>query len=55
MVSRNVIFQENVVYKDLMLTRENVSSEEDDQTGSYLDLDLEAEDDVISGGDQGMS
>ncbi|KAG7591060.1 Zinc finger CCHC-type superfamily [Arabidopsis thaliana x Arabidopsis arenosa] len=51
-VSRNVIFQENAVYKDLMQRSENVTAEEDDQTGSYLDLDLEADSDVISGGDQ---
>ncbi|CAA7059582.1 unnamed protein product [Microthlaspi erraticum] len=50
-VGRNIIFQENAVYKDLLQRSDGVLTEEEDQGGSYLDLDLEAEGDTTSGGD----
>lgn len=52
-VSRNVIFQENASYKDLKKRKEaQPEADDDDHTGSYLDLDLEVEEGTISGGEQ---
>lgn len=52
-VSRNVIFQENASYKDLIKRKEAQHEEtDDDHIGSHLDLDLEAEEDTISGGER---
>lgn len=50
-MSRNVIFQENAVYKDVVQKQDKITVIEEDQDESYLDLDLEAEVDVTSGGD----
>ncbi|CAL9236211.1 unnamed protein product, partial [Arabidopsis halleri] len=53
-ISRNIIFQENAVYKDLVKGSECIDAEEDDQSRSFLDLDLEEERDITSGGDQSL-
>lgn len=50
-VSRNVIFQENAVYRDVEQKQGKITVSEEDQDGSYLDLDLEAEIDISLGGD----
>jgi len=50
-----VIFQKNVVYKDLMQRKEQFPCEEDDHVGSYIYLDLEAERDISSGGEQSQA
>ena len=54
-VSRNVLFQENAVYKDRQLYKEITNSDEKDQSRTFLDLDLEAERDIISGGGDEMT
>lgn len=51
-VSRNIVFQENAVYRDLKKRQEAQPLEEDDQDSGHLDLDLEAESDTPSGGEQ---
>ncbi|KAG7554353.1 GAG-pre-integrase domain [Arabidopsis suecica] len=50
-VSRNVIFQENASYKDLMQRKETECEAEDAVPNSYLDLDLDTEEIFTSGGD----
>lgn len=54
-VSRNVIFQENAVYIDLIQRKENFQEEQNELSYSYIDLDLEAEHDTSSGGDCGKA
>lgn len=49
-VSRNVLFQENAAYKDVKKDHKSLD-EEGTSSESYLDLDLEAEEDITSGGD----
>ncbi|KAG7597916.1 Reverse transcriptase RNA-dependent DNA polymerase [Arabidopsis suecica] len=50
-VSRNVIFQENASYKDLMQSKQIDNDDEAESSNSYLDLDLDTEEDVTSGGE----
>lgn len=50
-VSRNVIFQENAVYKDIVQKKKAIAVTEEDQEGGYLDLDIEEVRDINSGGD----
>ncbi|KAG7598335.1 Reverse transcriptase RNA-dependent DNA polymerase [Arabidopsis suecica] len=49
-ISRNVLFQENAVYRDLLPNKEVITDGEEDQSRSFLDLNLEAEREIVSGG-----
>ena len=50
-VSRNVIFQENASYKDMMQSKDAEKDENEAPPSSYLDLDLDHEEVITSGGD----
>lgn len=50
-ISRNVMFQETTVYKDQLKKNESIAMQEDDQSRSFLELDLEYHGDIHSGGE----
>ncbi|KAG7532793.1 Reverse transcriptase RNA-dependent DNA polymerase [Arabidopsis thaliana x Arabidopsis arenosa] len=54
-VSRNVIFQENAVFKDLLKGNEGLATSEEDLSRSYVELDLDTESSSTSGGENDSS
>ncbi|KAG7554626.1 GAG-pre-integrase domain [Arabidopsis suecica] len=50
-VSRNVAFQENAVYKDLIQKNKDSDQEQEETSSGSLDIDLEETGDMSSGGD----